>query len=283
MRIFLLAAALIAGLAPAGAVAADTLTKVKESGTFVIGYRADARPFSYANEAGEPAGFSVDLCRRISDAVKQAIGDDALKTEFVQVGAEDRLDKVVDGTVDIECGSTTVTLGRREQVSFTLMTFVTGAEMLVRVDSGLGDLPDLKGRAVGVLGGTTTETGLRAALKQQQIDADVRTFERHENGLAALENAEIDAYFADRILLMGLEQKATAADKLALSGRFYSYEPYALTIRRGDEAFRLVADSTLAGLYRSGAIWDIYDKHLPGAQPSELLVALYILQGLPVK
>ncbi len=276
-------ALLLAGLVPVVATAADTLTKVKESGTFVIGYREDAKPFSYLDESGAPAGYSVDLCKRVAAAVKQAVGSGTITVEFKPVTAENRIDMVATGDVDIECGSSTHTIDRRQKVGFTLTTFVDGAEMLVRTGTGVGDLPDLSGRKVGVLGGTTTETGLRAALTGSLIDADVVTFDRHEAGIAALEAEQIDAYFADRTLLIGLADVAKDAGKLELSGRFYSYEPYGLMIRRDDDDFRLVADQTLASIYRSGQIWEIYQKAFPDAEASELLVALFILQGLPEK
>lgn len=263
------------------AVSADTLAKVRDTGTLVIGFREDARPFSYRTEAGEPAGYSVDLCRRIATAVKDTLALDAMEIVFEPVPVGRRLEMLTSGAIDIECGSTTHTLERREQVDFTLLTFVTGAEMLTRVESEITGLDALAGRTVGVLEETTTEQGLRAALRTQMIDATVETFDRHETGLAALEDGAIDAYFADRILLLGLASEARDPSVLELSGQFYSYEPYAFMVRRGDHDFRRVADGALAALYRSGRIWNVYDDHFGGAEPSEMLVALFILQGLP--
>jgi ABC-type amino acid transport substrate-binding protein len=115
------------------------------------------------------------------------------------------------------------------------------------------------------------------------IDAEVATFEEHSAGLAAVEDGTIDAYFADRMLLLGLGQEAEDARTLQLSGRFYSYEPYALMLRRGDDKLRLAADTALANLYRTGQIWEIYRKHFGDAEPSELLVAMFILNGIPEK
>lgn len=272
----------VAAASAAGADApADTLAKVRDTGQLVIGFREDARPFSYRDEAGNPAGYSVDLCRRIAAAVKDALGMDAIDVVFEPVAVGSRIDMVSSGAVDIECGSTTHTLERREQVDFTLLTFITGAEMLTRVESEIGDLGDLVGRNVGVLEATTTEQGLRAALRAQMIDATVETFGRHEEGLAALEDGAIDAYFADRILLLGLAGEARDAEALQLSGQFYSYEPYAFMLRQGDHGFRRVADGALAALFRSGQIWSVYDAHFGNAEPSELLVALFIVQSLP--
>lgn len=204
-----------------------------------------------------------------------------MNVEYVPVKAANRIEMLESDEIDIECGSSTRTLRRQERVDFTLLTFVTGAEMLVRVDSGIGDIPDLAGRKVGVLEGTTTERGLRNALEKRFIDAQVVTVERHDYGLASLEVGDIDAYFADRILLLGLAGRAMDPSKLQLSGRLYSIEPYALMVRRGDDDLRLIADRTIASLYRSGQIKGIAGKWFGGAKAGNLLKALYLLQAIP--
>jgi ABC-type amino acid transport substrate-binding protein len=277
--------AAIPAKAPSAAdtVPADTLAKVGETGRFVIGFREDARPFSYRDSEGNPAGYSVDLCRRIAALVKEASGREALDVQFVPVVAGNRVAAVQSGEIDIMCGAVTDTLERRAEVDFTQHVFITGAEMLVKTDSGIEDIGDLSGRKVGVLKGTTTEVAVREGLKAGMIDADVATFEQHEQGLAAVEDGAIDAYFADRILLLGLGQQAKDPATLQLSGRFYSYEPYAFMLRRGDNELRLAADTALANLYRTGQIWEIYRKHFGDAEPSDLLIAMFILGGVPVR
>jgi polar amino acid transport system substrate-binding protein/glutamate/aspartate transport system substrate-binding protein len=276
--------ALLVAVAPAlASPPADTLAKVSETGRFVIGFREDARPFSYRDSDGNPAGYSVDLCRRIATIVKEASGRDEIDVQYVPVDAADRFSAVQSGEVDIMCEAVTDTLERRAEADFTLHIFITGAEMLVKTDSGIGDISDLSGKKAGVLAGTTTETAIREALKTQMIDAEVTTFEEHGAGLAAVEDGTIDAYFADRMLLLGLGQQAKDAKTLQLSGRFYSYEPYAFMLRRGDDKLRLAADTALANLYRTGQIWEIYRKHFGDAEPSELLVAMFILNGIPEK
>lgn len=260
---------------------ADTLAKIEESGTIAIGFREDSRPFSFRDDGGGAAGYSVDLCERIASAVKAELGLDELKVGYVPVSAETRFDMLEAGKIDIECGSTTNTLARQERAAFTLLTFATGAEMLTRVGSGIADLTGAQGKKLGVLGNTTTETGLKNGLKRRLIEAEVVLMSNHEEGLAAVEAGQIDAYFADRILLLGLAKKAKDPKKLKLSGRFYSYEPYALMVRRDDDAFRLVADRALARLYRSREIESIYRKWFGKTEPSDLLKALYVLQGLP--
>jgi ABC-type amino acid transport substrate-binding protein len=276
-------AVLVAAAPAVASPPADTLAKVAETGQFVIGFREDAQPFSYRDGEGNPAGYSVDLCRRIAAVVKEASGRDEIDIQYVAVVAGNRVAAVQSGEIDMMCGAVTDTLERRAQVDFTLHTFITGAEMLVKTDSGIEDISDLSGKKAGVLAGTTTETAIREALKTQMIDAEVATFEEHGAGLAAVEDGTVDAYFADRILLLGLGQQAKDAKTLQLSGRFYSYEPYAVMLRRGDDGLRLAADTALANLYRTGQIWEIYRKHFGDAEPSELLVAMFILSGIPEK
>ena len=271
-------------LAPPGTLApTGTMAKVAETGAFVIGFREDARPFSYRDSEGNPAGYSVDLCRRIAAVVKEASGRETIDVQFVAVAADNRIAAVQSGEIDIMCGATTDTLERRAEVDFTQHIFITGAEMLVKTDSGIDDIGGLSGKKVGVLNGTTTEVAVRDGLKAGMIDAEVVSFAQHEEGLAAVEDGAVDAYFADRILLLGLGQLAKDPATLQLSGRFYSYEPYALMLRRGDNDLRLAANTALANLYRTGQIWEIYRKHFGDAEPSDLLVTMFILGGVPVR
>lgn len=263
---------------------ADTLAKIKESGTIVFGYRTASPPFSFVDQSGKAVGYSIDLCKRIAAAVKDELSLNGIKIDYVPVTAENRFSMVRQGKVDIVCGSTTNTLKRRERVAFTLLTFITGAEMLVRTGSGIDRLKDLKGKKVGVVKGTTTETGLTKALKQQFINAQVVIVKDHDEGLKALEDSKIDAYTSDRIILIGLAREARDPSKLMLMNQFYSVEPYALVVRRDDPDFRLIADRTLASLYRSGRIVEIYRRWLGKiGRPSDLVKALYILQGIPAE
>ncbi len=279
-----IAFSVVAAVAATTATAtADTLSTVRQTGQFTIGFREDARPFSYRDAAGEPAGYSVDLCRAIAEGVRAATGRTDMQVEFVPVAAGERLQMVKSGAIDVECGSTTHTLDRQREVSFTLSTFVTGAEMALKADSPIAEFKDLEGKAVGVLQGTTTEAGLRDTLQREGITATVRTVDEHTEALGLLREGTIDAYFADRILLFGLLRDAADSDAFKLSGQFYSYEPYAIMLRRGDDDLKLVADAALAETYRSGEIWNLYARHFPEAQPSELLIALYILQGIPIR
>ena len=237
-------ALLAAGFAGWGAARADTLDAVRETGVVKLGFRMDAKPLSFLDPDGNAAGYAVDICRRVADTLTAGLGLDSLTIEYIPVSAENRIQMLLDEKVDIECATTTRTLERQERVDFSLLTFLTGADMLVRTGSKIRDIADIAGRKIGVLAGTTTEVLLRRLLKDRAIEAEVMAMERHEYGIASLETEEIDAYFADRVLLQGLMWRGDKSSRLKLSGTLYSYEPYALMIRRGDADLRLIADRT---------------------------------------
>jgi len=262
----------------AQAASAGTLDRVRSAGVFKIGYRTDAEPFAFVNSIGEPAGYAVDLCREVAAATKQQLGIDTLKVDYVKVTAEDRFNAVKDGRIDILCDPATVTLGRRAIVDFSLFTFVDGASVLYRTDGPQG-FKALAGQKVGVHKGTTTESELKGALARFNINADIVPVEDHRDGLKRLESGELAAYFADRAILSYLLAGSGATGKLKLSDQYYSQEPYALAIARGDDDFRLLVDRTLARLYRSG-ITTIFAKTFGKARPSNILAVMYGINAL---
>ena len=285
MRKLLLAtlvAAVVAGPAssqqPTG-----TLQKINESGTIVLGHRDASPPFSFLDQKKQPAGYSVDLCLRIVEAVKTKLGRPDLAVKYVSLSAENRFDKVVDGTVDLECGNTTMTLSAQELVDFTNMTFITGASLLLPAGSTVQSVGDLGGKRVSVVQGTTTERELREKLQQSLVDAKVIAVEEYDKGIRMLEKGEVDALAGDQLVLIGLARAAKDPNKFALAPDVFTYEPYALPLRRGDADFRLVANRALAQLYRTGQIALVYDKWFGGwgGRPSRLLLAMYALNGLP--
>lgn len=264
----------------ASAVSAGTLDQVRDSGVFKIGYRTDAAPYSYKDPLGEAAGYSVDLCRAVAVAVKQSLELKEISIEYVPVTAENRFKSVQDGRIDILCGATTATLSRRELVDFSLGTFIDGASVMLLSDGPAG-FKELSGKNVGVRGGTTTEEGLRETLKELAVNAKIVPVKSHDDGLSQLEKGEVSAYFADRGILMYLAAGSTSPDKLRVVKDYYSFEPYALALKRGDEEFRLLVDRTLSRLYRSGRIVPIFRNSFGTAEPSEVLRSLYIINGLP--
>ncbi len=273
--------ALATALAVPSLAMADTLDQVRESGTFTIGYRNDAAPFSLQREDGQAAGYSVDLCIDIAKAVGDHLGRADLEVVYRPVTAETRFAALAEAEIDILCGATTVTLSRRDTMDFTLLTFVTGAAVLVRRDSPIDSLVDTAGGRVGVLGDTTTEQALRNSLEAERIAAEVVTFEERPQGLEALLTGEIDAFFGDRELLFGLAMTLAEPEAVRLTSRYLTMEPYALAIRRGDDELRLVADRTLARLYQGGGITPIFERWFVGMRPGDLLRAVFVLQSFP--
>jgi glutamate/aspartate transport system substrate-binding protein len=280
--IALAATALLVGTESQAQTLTGTLKKVRDSGTLTIGYRENALPFSYRGADGQPAGYSVDLCKEIAVAVQQDLQLPSLAVQWVPVTPETRLDAVASGAVDIECGSTTASLSRQEKVDFTLMTFVDGATLLIVEGSGVRTVADLAGGRVGVVAGTTTERVLVDFLRLQSVAATVVPVKDHDEGLAGLQTSKLEAYASDRTLLMGLVLQARGTARFAVVPEDLSYEPYGFMVRRDDSAFRLVANRTLARIYRSGAIGAIYAKWFgPLGKPTPALVLMYALQGLP--
>ena len=274
---------LLLGLDAFTATSEGTLDRIARTGEFVIGYRTDASPLSYENAAGEPAGYSVDLCRRIAVAVKTHLGRDDIETRFVRIASENRISSVRDGKIDIECSSTTITMERKQQVDFTLPTFVTGGSVLSLKRSGIASLADLAAKKVGVVKDTTTVQQLRDHLGQELIDATVVVVENRKEGMSQLNRGDIDAFASDQIVLIGQIIEALNPRQYSLAEETFSYEPYGLVLQRNDADFRAVADGALAHLYRTGQYGAIYDKWIGriGVRPSGLLSAMYRLNTIP--
>jgi ABC-type amino acid transport substrate-binding protein len=259
---------------------ADTLKKIRDSKTITMGFRTDSPPFSFTGPDGQPAGYTVDLCKRVAASIERTLGG-SLAVKWVPVTSANRFDQVTSGAIDLECGNTTVTLGRQERVDFSNMTFVDGGAVLVLAESKLGRLSDLAGKTVGVKPGTTTETSLRAALKEKLIDARVVNVKDESEALAALNDKRIDGYAADRVVLVGNVALARSDIKYTLLQDDFSFEPYALMMRR-DPAFRLAVNRGLVQVYRSGAIKEIFDRWLaPLGKPGPLLAAMFYLNTTP--
>jgi len=278
-------AIVLAWLAAAPALAQDlqgTLKKIRDSGTITIGYREQSLPFAFRGDDGKPAGYSVDLCQRIATGVQQQLKLAKLDIKWVPVTPENRIASVVNGTVDLECGSTTASLSRQEQVDFSNMIFVDGGSLLVKMGGGIGTLQDLGGKKIGVVPGTTTDGAIRSMLQRAAVSAELVPVTDHRGGLAALESGAIDAYASDRVILIGLAATAKDPGQFAIAEQYLSYEPYGFMLRRGDAPFRLAVNRVLASLYRSGEIVQIYNRWFGKlGPPSKILVAMYALYALP--
>lgn len=276
-----LALALLAGAAGVSAQG-GTLDRIRQSGTITLGYREASIPFSYVGENRRPAGYSVELCQRVAESVKRQLGLADLQVKWVQVAPGNRMAKLISGEIDLECGSTTNTLSRQEQVEFSLLTFADGGSLLMKAGSAMVGLADMGGRKIGVVPGTTTEKTLQQSLARGNVKAETVKLKDHAEGLVAVMEGKVDAYASDRVILVGLVLGSGNQKSLRLSEDMYSYEPYALMLRKNDPAFRLAVNRELARLYRSEEIYAIYDRWLGVlGTPGPLLKSLYFLNGLP--
>lgn len=276
-----LALALLAGAAGVSAQG-GTLDRIRQSGTITLGYREASIPFSYVGENRRPAGYSVELCQRVAESVKRQLGLADLQVKWVQVAPGNRMAKLISGEIDLECGSTTNTLSRQEQVEFSLLTFADGGSLLMKAGSAIVGLADMGGRKIGVVPGTTTEKTLQQSLARGNVKAETVKLKDHAEGLVAVMEGKVDAYASDRVILVGLVLGSGNQKSLRLSEDMYSYEPYALMLRKNDPAFRLAVNRELARLYRSEEIYAIYDRWLGVlGTPGPLLKSLYFLNGLP--
>jgi len=279
-RLSALALGLLGTFALASAGQADTLARVKEAGVITIGYRADARPHSFVDAAGRPAGYIVNLCREVVAAVRQTLDRPDLKVEYLTVNAENRFRAVQAGAIDLLCEPSSVTMSRREMVDFSLPTFIDGAGILSRQGAAIQRFEDFAGRRIGVLSGTTTEEILRRALSDLNLKADVQIVGDHREGAALVAGGKLDAYFADRTILTMLLAGQDVPPGLTLGPRYFSYETYALALQRGDDKFRLLIDRTLSRLYRSGRAEGML-KDAFGTEPDEMLRSLIAINALP--
>lgn len=279
-RAALIAGCLLASAFACGVARADTLERVKESGQFRIGYRADARPHSFQDAGGRPAGYIVDLCREVANTVKRAVGNDQLRVEYVLVTAANRFDAVVKADIDILCEPSSVSIARRQIVDFSIPTFVDGAAMLSRKGMEFPQFESLAGKRVGVLANTTSAELLRTSLEQLNVKATIVPFNDHREGANMLAGGKIDVYFGDRSILASMLFRKDVPEGLQLGKRYFSYETYGLAFEPGDYKFRLLVDRTLARIYRSGAAEAAIQRAF-GAPPDELLKIMVAINGIP--
>jgi len=259
-----------------------TLDKIKASGIISLGYRDNSTPFSFTESGHEPIGYSIDLCREVVAGIRRQLKLDEIKINWMPVTIGDRIKMVVDGKVDLECGSTTNTLSRRAVVDFSLPTFIDGGSYIAKAATRVPSIKDLDGKRVGMIAGSSTEKAFAAAASRAFVKPSIVYVKDHDEGLRAVQDGKIDAYASDRMILFGLAVVAKVDQKdYFLSGELYSFEPYGLMMRR-DPDFRLAVDTQLARLYRSGEIIKIVGKWFGGlGEPPDLLKAMYILNAYP--
>jgi ABC-type amino acid transport substrate-binding protein len=224
----------------------------------------------------------VDLCRSVIGVIERQIGVTPLQVKWVPVTVQNRFSTIASGQADMECGATTVTLGRMKEVGFSSLTFVDGTGLLIRATTTGNSLADLANKKIGVIAGTSNERALAEALKAKLVNATVVPVKSREDGLAQVEAGTIDAFASDRVLLVGLAGKAKDPKAMALLGDALSYEPYAIVLPRGDWAMRQAVDAALAQIYKSSALPDLYNRWFGAlGRPSPVLEVMFALGRLP--
>ncbi|MFO1316771.1 MAG: amino acid ABC transporter substrate-binding protein [Burkholderiales bacterium] len=276
-----LAASLVAGGAGAQ-TAPNTLGKIKAAKAINVAFSGDSLPFSFVGADNQPAGYSIDICKRVIAQIGRAVGEPNLKVNWMPGSVTERLQMVASGRADLECANTTQTLARLASVDFSNLIFVDGGGFLVTVASPINGLTDLGGKKIAVLAGTTTETRLRDTLKRRLVNAEVVTIGNANEGVAMLESGSVDAYAGDKIKLVGLAAQAKDPKKLAMLAEDLSIEPYALALPRSDSALRLEVNRALTQVYMGGEIETIFANWLGKlGRPSSLLAAMYLLNSIP--
>ena len=262
--------------------AEGTLDKIAKSGEIVIGHRESSVPFSYLDKAQKPIGYTIDICKKIVEAVSEELGKE-IKIKYVPVNPKTRIQLIANGTIDLECGSTTNNLTRQQQVEYLPTTFITGTKLLVKKDSGIQSVSDLEGKVVALSQGTTNERVIKAEIKKAGMNVKVLPVRDHAEGMLSLETGRVDAYSTDHILLFGLISKAKQPNDFDVVGEFLSYDPYAIMLRRNDSSFELIGKKALASMMRSGDILEVYKKWFDpmGVPAGDRLQAAFTLGALP--
>jgi glutamate/aspartate transport system substrate-binding protein len=242
------------------AQAQTTLEKVKASGSISVAYRESSIPFSYLDDKAQPVGFGVDICDRIVDEIKKATGRADLKVTRQAVTSANRIPLLVNGTIDIECGSTTNNSDRGKQVAFATNYFYTGTRFLVKADSGIKGMGDLNNKIVVSTTGTTNFRIMRNMITEQKLPIELIGAKDHSESALLVESGRAAAFAMDDILLYGLRASAQNPASLAVVGEAIQVEPYAIMVRREDPTMKALVDGVLAGMMKSGEFIRLYTK-----------------------
>jgi glutamate/aspartate transport system substrate-binding protein len=257
--------------------ASGTLAKVKESGVIALGHRESSIPFSYYDDNQQVVGYSHDIMLRIVEAIRQELKLPTLQTKLVPVTSQNRIPLVQNGTVDIECGSTTNNTERQKQVAFSTSIFVIGTRFMVSADSfkDTKDFPDLAGKTVVVTAGTTSERLLRKMNEEKAMKMQIISGKDHAESFLMLETGRAVAFMNDDVLLFGERAKAKEPQRWIVTGTPQSREAYGCMMRKDDPAFKKVVDETIAKLETSGAMAKLYDKWFRGPIPPKGLNLMF--------
>jgi glutamate/aspartate transport system substrate-binding protein len=267
-----------------------TLKKIKDSKAVVLGYRESSIPFSYVNKAGEPIGYSIDLCNAVVDEISKEFEGIEIGVKYKKVTAETRIPAVRSGEIDLECGSTTANFERKKEVAFSPIFFVAGTKLLVPRSSAITSYRDLRGKTVVVTAGTTNEAAVQAIDEKQHLDIKLVTAADHDQSFAMPREGKADAFATDDVLLYGLIATTGTRDQYHVVGEYLSYDPYGLMYRKDDPDFAAVVDRTFSRLAQSRELVDLYNKwfqqRLPTGETLDLpmspqLEEIFRVEGVP--
>ncbi|MEX0337587.1 MAG: amino acid ABC transporter substrate-binding protein, partial [Arenibacterium sp.] len=260
----------------ASSVYAQTLDRIQETSQLRIGFRTDAPPLSYVDTEGRPSGYTPVVCSQVAQGLANGLQLEDLEVTFVQVTAENRFEKIVNGEVDLHCGAATITLRRMADIGFSIPDYVDGAAAMLPKGSSR-DLSTFADQKIAVRKGTTTEETLNNTLRAANIDAEVISVEQHPQGVQMLLDGSVKAYFADQSILMGLKSSMDTDNRLDVMDRLLTIEKQGLGMARGDADFKLAVDGILSEMYAAGIMKKIFDENLPGAKPGLAIEALYLI------
>ncbi len=238
----------------------DTLKRIHDTGTILIGVREASVPFSFVDAQKQPQGYSVDICLRVADAIKNELKLKNLDVKFVPVSSSNRIPALLDGKIDLECGSTTNTRERAKQVAFAYTTFVAGIKMLALKSSNVNGVEDLRGKTIAVTAGTTSETMIKQLNQERLLKLDIIVTKDHNDSFKLVEEGKAVAFPMDDVLLYGLISKSKKPDDFAVVGKYMSVEPYAIMMRKGEPQLERIVDHALVDLFQSGEIRRMYNK-----------------------
>lgn len=250
------------------------LARIKSGGSVRIGYRESAIPFSYVGPGGKPIGYSIDLCQAIVTTIGEDLDSPGLAVDYVRVTAQDRIERVESGAVDLECGSTTDTAARRARVAFSPVIFVTATRLAVPAASGVRSVDDLRGRKVAVVHGTTNEAAMREIDRLRKLNLALVVFDDYPAALAALTGREVAALAADEVLLRGLLADSGDTRDVRITGEALSFERYGIAYPREDAPLADAVERTLRNLAASREIAWIYERWFVRPLPSGRRIGL---------
>lgn len=248
------------GLAAATAQAGPALDRMQASGRIVIAHRESSVPFSYLLPDGRPAGYAVDLCLKLAEAVRKKLKMNTLNAEFLLVTPANRIQAVAEGRADMECGSTTNNAERRQKVAFTVPHYITGARFLVKADSGIGDLAQLEGKTVVSTQGTTPLKTIAQINRERGLHIRIVEAPDHAQAMEMLAAGRADAFVMDDVLLYGLAASRPDAAKYRVVGKFLTVEPLAIVLPRNDPEFKAIADEEMKRLIASREAYALYER-----------------------